>query len=124
MSVDLERLDADQLAAALHPNQGEELGELDEMILREVRERLGDEGRRKEIPGTVLMQLARDVIRVREAEAARKVEQVEEPPSIGEIIHNAGLPDDRKRELVRAEILRAHRELDGLNEMLADLEDK
>ncbi len=113
-----------ELVHALEPSAAEELGELDDLILQEVRERLGDEGRRKEIPGTVLMQLARDVFRIKEAEAARRVDEVVEPPSMSEIIADAGLPPDRKRELIRAEVLRATTELDRLNEMLDELEGK
>jgi len=122
--TDLATISVDDLVEALEPSGSQELGKLDDLILLEVRERLGDESRRKEIPGTVLMQLARDVFRVREQEAARKVEQVEEPSPLSEIIDQAGLPDARKRELVRAEILRVTAELDLLNGMLDGLEDK
>lgn len=123
MTIDIERLSPEQIASALDPKDaGEELGELDELILLEVKERLGDPDRRREIPGTVLMQLARDVFRVREQEAARKVEQIEEPTPLSEIIDQAGLPAERKRQLVREEILRVTAELDALNGMLDGLE--
>lgn len=121
----LERLSADELAAALRPQHDtDELGELDDLVLQELRERLADDDRRKEIPGTVLVQMAREVMKVKAIEAARRVEQVEEPPSLREIIDTAGLPAVRKRELVREEILRVTAELDALNEMLDGLEGK
>jgi hypothetical protein len=124
----LERLTAEELADFLHPDPeegSEELAELDDLILLEVRERLGDPERRSDIPGTTLLQLARDVIRVREAESARKAATADtvEPPALAEIIATAGLPKARKRELVRGEILRLTGEIEHLNGMLDELED-
>ena len=127
MSVDLETISAEDLAAALHPDPDggtKELGELGDLILEEVKARLNDPVRRSELPGTTLMQLARDQVRFQEAQAARRVEAVEEPPPLSEIIAGAGLPSTRKLELVRAEILRVTDELDRLNAMRDELEDE
>lgn len=123
MTDDLERLSVEELAAALDPGEDDaEMDDVDALILGELQRRLADETRRAEIPGTVLVQMAREVYKARAAKAARVVDEVEEPPQLAEIIANAGLPAARKRELVREEILRATGELDRLKEMLDGLE--
>lgn len=99
-----------------------DLGELNEQILKELERRLGDEKLRQEIPGTTLMQLARDIMKAKEREAAAHVDEREEDMPLSEILAQAGLPAERKRELVRAQILITQAELDRLTVLLDELE--
>lgn len=92
---------------------------LSDDILREIQRRLGSESERQKLAPTILLQLGRDILKTRDEERAH---EEYEPPELSEIIADAGLPADRKRQLVRSEILRVTAELDRLNAMLDALE--
>lgn len=92
-----------------------------ELVGEELYRRLQDPELRKELPGTTLMQLFKEYVRLKGEERKHAEQQeVADSQSILEIVTGAGLPAERKRELIRGELARLEETSAQLRELIFD----
>jgi hypothetical protein len=119
----LEQLTAQELLAAITPSEGEpevegfHLGQFKTAILGELNRRLGDPDLVKDIPGTGLIQLAKELLKQPE----KPVETGEDTRSILDTLD--ALPPAHARKLLQREIDRATGELARYTARMEELVD-
>lgn len=94
------------------------LGELADDVVEELGRRLKDPTLRKELPGTGLIQLAKQLLQLR-AEAGPVQGNVD--VSVLEMVQNSSLPDERKKEILLIERERLEEQLELVNIELEEL---
>jgi hypothetical protein len=109
----------DELATADETADPVSVAGLRHSVLHELRRRLGDPELVKELPGTGLLQLARELLKEKFAEP----EALPPHPSVREIVEAVTLPAARKQELLMAERTWLIEEVDRVDAALLKLED-
>lgn len=94
------------------------LGELADDVVEELGRRLRDPKLRKELPGTGLIQLAKQLLQLR-SEAGPVQSNID--VSVLEMVQNSSLPDERKKEILLIERERLEEQLELVNIELEDL---
>ena len=94
---------------------------LREAILGELKNRLTDPIAVKELPGTGLIQLAKELFK--QKNEALTVVSEEPDPDVLDLVQSPGLPKERKHELLVAERLKAISRVTAIERALEDLND-
>ena len=108
---DLEKLSAEELLAAIGDSSGDEkpfdLAALKESVLGELYRRMGDKDLVKDIPGTGLIQLAKEMLKQPEEAKPAEVEGLNILDSLDAVpVEHARMVLDREIARLRAELER------------------
>lgn len=103
-----------------NPEEEFDLAVLSTRVLGELQRRFGEPEQAKEIPGTGLIQLAKELIKLGERE--KPEEDEENQTSILELLDTPGLPDNQKLTLAKHEIQRIESDLSALYDKVRELE--
>jgi RNA-binding protein YhbY len=108
----------DELAAADDTDDPVSVAGLRHSVLTELNRRLGDTELVKGLPGTALLQLAKELLKDKTEES----EALPPHPSVLEIVQSVNLPSERKRELLLQERQWLGEEATRVDAVLVELE--